>query len=359
MVAVGIGWYGFSVSRGRESFFEDCIVAYVFCAPIAAMTLTQSPVLFWISLVLTLAWGVLGGVDSAPSGTSDWQEVLIGVYSAWVVAGSVITLGSTSMLPYSQPALALSEIHLILDARLLLTSFLVLFLGDSMVRAFGEGPPVIRPLPDIRISETANSSDPMISSIMQPIIVILNVMLLVVQRITNAIWHVIALLCVYLYRTGANLANLVVDLLSTSRLWLELVRVIASFLAVVVFATLVQMISSDVVVYMRSDTSLGSISAQNFWTLTVAAVLFGVTVAIIVALCALWGVRKRALNQASYGGAMLLVAGWLSGGLIYVLSYTGLFRIIGFGTLGLYSLLLILFVGSVFLFQVLKRVAAR
>jgi hypothetical protein len=359
IIAAAIGWYAFASSKSRQSFFDETLRCYLLCSPIAAMVLTQSPVLFWIALGITVIWGVIESLNADRFGQSDWEKALLGVYTAWIVASSVITLGSTSFLPYSRSALALSDIHLILDARILLTALLfLLLLGDSMVTAFNEGMPDIRALPDIRISEITSGYDPLILSILQPVVVILNVILLVIHKVTNVVWHLIALLAVYLYRTGVNLAGHTIDLLSKTRIWLSILRVIISFSVMVLFTTMVMAFSPDIVEYIRSNTSLFSISAHNFWTFLVAIVLFALTLATIVMLCALRGVRDKGLNQASFGGAMILVASWLSGVLMYILSYTQLFKIPGFASIGLYSLLLVLFVGSVFLFQVAKRVTA-
>ncbi len=358
IMIVGAGWFAFSYSSSRESFLLDCLIISGISFPVFFMLLTSSAVFFWMSLLIFTALGVQNAVRKAHS-TDQWESLLVGVYAAWVVSGIFVTLGSSSLLPYAESAISASNISLFLNVRFVLTALVIAALvGKSMLDAINGPEFNIASLPALSISDDGNKDD-VLGAIFSALVLVANTILLVIQKITNLVWQVIALIGVFLFRTGVNLGNLVVDLVTDSGIWFGMIRVVLTFVILIIFNLIIAAEVDRLYTYLRADTSLFVISFSDFFTLFTAGVIFCATLIMILIQCWLWDISTTPLVRAALGGAMFLAGFALSGFVIYVLSKIEILHIEGFRSLGVFTLLLILAVGLVFIYQLMKRATAR
>jgi hypothetical protein len=351
---VALGWFAFSASNSKSDFIGQGATALIAVAPVIGMVLTLSSILFWMSLIVVVAVGINSALDRAET-DDGFQQILIAIYAAWVTAGLFITIGSTSILPYAESALRLEDIHILLSVRFLVTALVIVaMVGKSILDAYSGPRIVINPLPDLSI-QNDGSADDTIQAILTPVITVLNAILSVVQKVTNAVWQVIALIAVFLYRTGKNLADHFVDLISNKGVWFGIARVVLTYTLIVLIAVIVDSHATNMHLYVTSDTSPFAITLGLLLTLIVTGILFAAILSVIVGECVLWKLVDNPLTRASLGGAGLLMALALSAFLLYFIQKAIDFHMDGFKKLGVYSILLLFGVGIVFIYQVTKR----
>lgn len=355
-ILVALGWIVFTISDNSDMFFRVGAIVAALSGPVIAMVLTLAPILFWLSLVILLVLAVTISLEETES-TKIWERIFISIYVAWVVAGITVTLGSTRYLPYATPATAISEVHFLLDARYLLTSLLLLSaVGNAMFKAFEAGWPSISPPPSIGLLNIPDTSDSPNTTLFRPFLVVTNVILLIVDKLTSLLWQLSALVLAYLYRTGVNLADHFYSLITNRIIWRAIGRVLLTFLTTLVFTEAVTLAAPEFHLYLTKVTSLSSISLS----IAIAMVWMGVfallTLCCVLFICWLWKPGGRFIDPASFGGTMILVALSLSGGVMYVVAKTRILNIIGFDSLGLLTLLILILIGSVFLYQMAQRV---
>jgi hypothetical protein len=160
-----------------------------------------------------------------------------------------------------------------------------------------------------------------------------------------------------LYRTGKNLAHHLHALITNRTLLRAIGRVVLSFTSALLFTKVVSAVAPDVVVYLASSTSPLSISGKVLAAMFRTFLLAVVTVATVLLSTWLWNTRffetsKKGIDQAAFGGSMILVALFLSSGIIYILAKSDILDIVGFDSIGILTLLLLLMLGSVFVYHI-------
>lgn len=288
----------------------------------------------------------------------DWDTFSSCLYITWIVSGLFITLGRTSYLPYASPISAISQIHLLLDLRVLITALLLLLLiGKAVVEAFDEGVPEVLALPQFKLPGVEKGTNDIIVKIIQPFIIVTNAILLVIQKITNSIWHVVAMVGIYLYRIGSILADDVIVLVFKDKVWLVVFRVLVTFIAVLVLTLLIKYIAPSIIFYLTSNTSIFSIQLMHLQTIIQLIGIFAVTLFLIVIVCWIWEFAEKPLGKAAFAGSTLIISWCLASIIMHLIVLSSLFNIRGFDTLGIYTLSIILLITSVFIFQVIKRLS--
>jgi hypothetical protein len=101
------------------------------------------------------------------------------------------------------------------------------------------------------------------------------------------------------------------------------------------------------------------ISLEDALGLLLAGVLFSVALTFILVECLIWKFVEAPLFRAASGGSMLLVGCAISGFVVYILAKVDTFQIQGFQHMGLYSMLMLLAIGSVFIYQIAKRMVLK
>lgn len=352
-LVISLGWFSFTANKNSKDLFDSLWGLGFLTGVIAGMIINPHPAFFWFSLLAVVGIGIIDILDEVLNG---WNLLSACLYITWIVAGAFITLGRTSYLPYASPILAISQIHFLLDIRFLVTGLvLLIFTGKAIIEAFDEGTPTIPSLPQLRLQDIRSASGDFVAAVLQPFVIIINAILVVIQKITNVIWQVIATVAVYLFRTGSNLANHFLDVVLNSRIWLSVFRALYSFIVILSVALIVKSISPSIRSYLVSNTSLSSLSSENMWNIILLAGMFAFILILIVSLCKVWRILDKPLSKAAFGGSMLMITWSLAGGVMYCLKLFDVFKLYGFESFGVYTLLIILIVSSVFIFQIIKR----
>lgn len=228
-----------------------------------------------------------------------------------------------------------------------------------MFEAFEVGVPRIPSPPRVPSLDLTVFQDSPLLLVMRPVVVIANLFLLIAQSLTNLVWQLIGFIVAYLYRTSRNLANQFYSLTTDKTLLRAIGRIVLTFLVVSICAVLAQVFAPDLVLYLTTSTSPFSLSLDVIAAMLRMLALTVALVATVVFLSWLWNPSKKARDQAAFGGSMILVALALSSSLLYVLSKTGILDLVGFSSIGTLSLILLLLLGSVFLYQIVLLITGQ
>jgi hypothetical protein len=350
IIAAVFGWFAFSSSINKERFQKHIVMACVISFPVIGMITTFYAIFFWLSLIVFTCLGIISAIDKSGY-KGDEDKFFVAIYSTWIIVGMIVTLGSFSFLPYAESAIAGENLSLFLNIRFVITALvLAIFVGKAMKDAF-DGPQIkVTPLPDILIPDKEDDN-PML----KPFLTIINAILMVIQKLTNVIWSAIVMLAIFLYRTGINLANRVMDLLENKDIWIGIGRVLLTFAILVLFTLLISTSAESLSGYLSNNTSLFTISLGDFFILLLAGLIFSIAMSFIVLECWLWELVDTPLNRTAFGGAMFLLGCALAGLIVYVLAKTDTLQLNGFKTLGLYTLFMMVAITSIFIYQIAAR----
>lgn len=363
---LAVGWCTFTWAKADSNLLDILYNIGIVCGSLVIMFLVRIDMVFWITFAILIYWSYILILRVTEDIQPSWKRILSIIYAEWVFVGFVVTLGSPSLLSYATPVIKLSEIYSLLDLRYLLTICVILAAsGDAMVKALSSELPDIVDLPDLRFSIPSKDaySNELFITILTPLIVILNSFILVFQKLTNIVWHLLVMILIYVYRTGVNLANHLIDLFTNGRIWLQIAKILSTIIMVIIFAIATKGISPFVYKYLTSESSLSLISADIIFTLLKIFGFFLMTLIGIILLSALWSIHtnlltEHYLSQCAFGGSMILISLSLSAGVVYFISKFKILYILGFNYIGVYSLLILFIVGGVFIFQVIKRLSS-
>jgi hypothetical protein len=344
-----IGWFAFTASEDIGEFVLFGLAVGASSLVMVGMLRMFHPGFFWAGLGLLLFFSlrtVFSRVD--PRGV--WNKLVVGLYTVWIVTGIVCSLGNPRLLKYAQPALQLSSLHFFLDVRYFITAFVVvIFVGKSVMDAFREGAPSISTLTGFKTP--AFKQESFFTVILRPIAIVVDAVLFVVQKITNAIWQVIATVGVYLIRIGVNLARYFLDLVLNSDIWIAVLKVLLTFATIIVIENVASYIAPGISTYLPREWWPYDISLNNLRELLLFAAGFMLVLTLINGMCRLWELEDIPLPKSALAAAMLMVAWALSGVISFGITRLEFVKLRGFHSLGLYTLLFLLFIASVFLFQ--------
>jgi hypothetical protein len=356
LVTLILGWFAFVVTNDSEEFFIAIVALAATAGLVMAMVITLHPVLFWISLALVVAFAIAAVLDNLNS-EGRIQQLLASIYTAWLISGFVVTLGKSSYLLYSTPALKIAHIHYLLDVRYLLSGLaLLIFIARALFEAFDEGMPTIPKLPEILLPVSSTQSE---IDLLRPFLIVINSILFVIQKSTGAVWQVVATIATYLFRAGRNLAELVLNLILNGKIWSSIIKVIVTFTSVILVAKVTQLTFPPLVTYLATSTSPLTISHQNLINFGFFSLMFMVVLGLIVGLCRIWNVSDAPLQRAAFAGTVLMLVWSLTGVAMYALTRFDLLYLYGFRSVGAYTLLMGLIVASVFVVQVFDRLLLR
>lgn len=358
IVFLTVGWISFSVAENIESFVLKSGVILVLYLPLVGMILTEVRILFWVTLIIMVALTVTTVLKEVES-TNPWSKVLVSIYASWIVVGIIVTLGSARLFGYAESSSGLSQLHNLLDARYLITVLLVLCaFADAIFWAFEAGLPKIPQPPQIPPLTVEVLPDSPIALVSRPFLVFINLFVMIAQALVNLVWQLVGLVVTYLFRTAKHLAHQVHALVTNRTIFKAVGRVILTFLVVLVFTFLVRASAPDIVLYLTSSTSPFSMSGRILLAM-VTIVLFVLTnVGSVLLLAWLWKptskTNKNLVDQAAHGGSIILVALALSSGMMYLLAKTHIMGLVGFDSIGILTLLLLLFLGSFFAYHIAR-----
>lgn len=352
-----LGWVAFTGSRDGGDFFIGIVVFGLMLIAFVTAVIYPNHISFWASLLILVLMSFIA-VEDKTDFSDDWTKFTAYIYTAWIVSSLFITLGRTSYLPYAEPLVSISQIHFLLDIRILATALiLIIFIGKAVIDAADKGIPEIPALPNLKIPELESfAANNLGAAIVNPFINVINAILLVLQKITNLIWYMVATVGVYLYRVGSGLAEYFVKLILESEIWLAIGKTLLTFTFAVIVILGTGYLSPLIKFYLTSDTSFFSISADIFWIIMLLAGGFAGSLCLIVLTGTIWEFKGNLLGKAAFAGSMLLIAWALSAALAYGFNASAFMTLRGFNSMGIYSLFIIVIIGLVFLFQVARSV---
>jgi len=362
-IALALGWFAFTVSENRDEFFLAFLGSSIFAGSLIGMILINSVILFWLSLILL---GLIAVVDAYLfnfflSKKGYWEITLSLIYVAWVVTSLFITVGNTPYFAYAKSAIALSKIHWFLDVRYFITFvFFILSVGDAVLTAFQAGQPNISILPkNIKLPDVGGDPHSIVRAIFQPFVIFLNVIIhdLIVYFI-DKILQLIALFLVYLYRTVVNIVNNFFNLLLKQSLLKSIIRTLLSFAMILLFAHGVLLILPHLYFYLTNFNPFSLTLTRPIISLAWTIGFFLFTFVSILSVSALWECRHEALFQAISGGTIIIIALSISGAAMYVAASIPKLNIVGFNSLGLFSFLILIFVGVVVVLQLAQKITS-
>jgi hypothetical protein len=352
VVLLLIGWLAFSMAGNVESFIARGLTIVVLYSPLIAMTVIEISPLFWATLLAMVGIAVVTVLNEVET-EEPWTKVITAIYAAWVVAGVFVTLGSSRLFGYAESAENLAEFHFLLDARYLITVILLLAaFGEALFNAFEAGLPKLPPSPKLPRLDDAHLSDSAVGMLMRPLFVFANLFIMIADALVTLVWQLIGYIVTYLYRTGKNLAHQFYALITNTKIVKAVGRVIGTFVVVLIYMWFLKAIAPDIVLYLVRTTSLFSLSSEILLAMIRLMFLAIFSIGSVLLLTHLWKAGRSALEQAAFGGSTIMVGLALSAALMYLIARTHLIEIVGFESIGILSLLLVLLLGSVFAYHV-------
>jgi len=348
------GWLSFSIAYSLDSFLLKAAIITALYLPMVGMILSGLGILFWLTLLL-MTFLVVTSVQNEVEVSQPWSKLLVALYAAWVVTGVIVTLGSPKLFGYADAASTLSEFHFLLDARYLLTIVLLLAaFGDAMFKAFGAGLPKLPPSPTIKPFGSIVESE--FPALLRPFFVFLNLFVMIVQALVNLVWQLVGLVVAYLYRTAKNLAQHFYDLVTDTQLVWVIGRVVLTFVVVLIFTLHLAAEASDLVLYITSQTAPFSLTGEILVAILRIFLFAAMAVGSVLHFSWMWRPIKRKTNKvvldhAASGGSIILVDLALSGAVLYVLAKTNILSLLGFDSVGVFTWLFLLLLGSVFVYH--------
>jgi hypothetical protein len=345
--------HGAKSKSAIEVVVARLIAITLISTPVILMIYTMYAVFFWSSL---LVFGVLTVTSSLEKSgaTKGRDKLLSALFGTWLVVGTIVTLGRFSFLPYAQSAISLGSLDIFLEIRFIVTmATLTVLVSNSMIDAY-RGPAIRVPsLPDLTLDPSADNG------IAQTINTVLNSLLTVLQKVTNGIWYILVHVYTFLYRTGVSIADHLLELLRNVDLWRGIVRVLASFFALVILSLLLIVLCRGTAEYLQHDTSLFAISFADLATLLFDCFVFVSTAAIIIGIAWLWEWLPEGPTRALFAGAVVLLGSALAALIAWALAIPSTVEVPGFESLGVYTLGNLLIVISGLVYQLARAIGKK
>jgi hypothetical protein len=244
-----------------------------------------------------------------------------------------------------------------LDLRYMLSGvFLILLLLRAVVLAFRKRHPLIPALPLFSFNSAQVKTDSIISITFRPVLIILDVVLLLLQRVVNILWRLLATVFAYLKRIGVNLGNQCYDIISNGSMWLTIVRTMVTYIALIAFAYSVIPLTQDARFYLTVNSSFAELSSVSIPLVYLGRMLlfFICTLLVIALICWMWRIKDFSYRLV-YCGSLYLVSYAFSAVIVYLLRAYSNLNIVGFSSIGLYTTIFATIIILVFVFQLAKR----
>lgn len=345
------------MSSDTKDFYGILLLIVFFCGSIISMIIIPNIYSFLLSLLIVNICAILEIIEKNRESLNKFTNSL---YLLWVVTGIFVTLGNTYYIPYAKPATEIAHIHYLLDVRYLITIFLFLtLLIKAIWKAIQQGRPDIPSFPDLTLPDIPREQISIIATVFRPFVIVINAFLKTFQTILDILWKLAALVLTYLGRFGKNLANQFFDIITSGNIWISIFRVLLTFFLVVAFTYATILTSPHIILYLTSTTSFASLSTYPQVALALKWMIgfFLLSLFAIIIICLLWEVDEFMLKTV-FSGSIILVACSLAGAIMYLTARIQYMNVIGFDSLGVFSLVILIVVASVFVFQLIRRITA-
>ena len=149
-------------------------------------------------------------------------------------------------------------------------------------------------------------------------------------------WKLVYRFSTYLWRIGSNLAQNFLTFLLNSEIWLSIVKVVATFIAVVTLSSIAQKLSPRAVAYLQSTTSV--ISEDNLLSLGWFALGFVGVLILLIVICMIWNLVDTPDDKAVFCAVIILIVWASTGFLMFALSRWDKTAVLGSGYPGVFTL---------------------
>jgi hypothetical protein len=276
---------------------------------------------------------------------SRWEVFSNCLFIAWIISGIFVTMWHFIFLPHSGAVLEVSWISFYVDVRYLITGLLlVIFVGEAIVETYYYGTPEIPSLPKFKIPRNENNVNSQINAIIEPFIIVINAILSAVQIIANVIWLIIAMVFLYLFLFGVQLADKFIKILFEKQMWLTVIKVLSTFAIILVIWVISVFASAEFKIYLINEAGT-FINVNQVYVIIPLSIAFIFVNLLIIFIHIIWGKGTKLLGKTVWAGIMISFSWTISGCIIYVLNYFNKFKIVGFNTIGIYSLFVMIIVG--------------
>jgi hypothetical protein len=307
-------------------------------------------ILFSQHPIALIVWIVLVVASSLAVGCAEEKTVSLMriFYIAWVSTGLVILAGHFGYVPHYelialQIPLDLGLLRTIVDVRYIMTALFALSLGCSaLYHALSSDAPTLPHLPPFSPIKLTVGID-VVDALLLPFLVAATVMLKTLHLVADIVWVVVATLAVYLCRISVRLANHLIELVTSQRIWKPLGRLYASYVIVYAACMAIRTWSPDAQHYV--------FTSPPGLTTYLPGVLIpsGIALFAVVLHCAVWSLDVLgAVARVALAAALLVIAFACSGMLLCLLRVLGVVGIRGYDGVGPVSLGILIILGAIF-----------
>lgn len=309
-------------SRSVAQVLLTIVTLSIFALPLLLVTLGDGKSSA-IPLALALLLWTGMAISLVVPRTSGPERLLAAIVCCWTFLTTALLLTKTPLLPSNIAPKAVIE-GIILVRSSLSWGFLLLSAAIAISRAFRFPFPQ---LPSIRMPEIPAPWEYMpsfVALLVAPIVRTANIVLLFLSWLLDAIWKLLAIAIVYARRGGRCWALLLARALLQSRAWLEISRIMLSFLLCLLVILFLQVATGIVYSYLWEPgwvpalQLLGSASATS----VTVVLLLGFLAALLELR---WSEALQTFEAAVYSAAHLSLAG----GILYFVAR--FLPIVGFG----------------------------
>jgi len=347
-----IGWFSFTVFfRIIDAVSAWLLIGFLCIWPVT-MVITGNSTYVWISLFLICILAVINIIIKLAGTAGSWKYLQFSAYAVWIATGAFVTAGSTSYFPYALPIISFARGRFLLDIRTLITIvFLSIYAGEAIWKVFHTRRPAPPNLPVLTIPEVSSTIHSLIRSFLQPIFIVTNMILIILHRIINIIWMVLASLVIYLFLTGVVLTDRIIRTITDKEVNLPLFQIISFSLIIIFFTRLAGSTSNSFYFYLTSS----SVSISNTIALFYVAGLFLIANMAMVFLGVFFDYGQDGLSRVLFFGTMFVLICLFSGLLIYAISRIDSLGIRGFDSPGLFSILSLMIIACAIVVGLSRR----
>ncbi len=357
-------WIALTIATFDDEVESLLAILAITCAlllPLAWMLLGASGWIAGVLLIVNLiVWNFLGvaaATEEAKASTS-WELLLLSVLVCWGVTATFVTIGSVPYSGFSQDLQAwIVTLGFLADSRFLFGVVAgILLFGTAVFRAVRLGVPELDPIAAWRVPNPKESG--LMSALVVPMITVLNGLLLVANILTDLAWKAIRHLVIFFGRVGQEFVSLVGGLAKQTGVWFRTLRTSAVLMLSVIGIVLVDLALPREISYLQ----LEDWSTQLSSLVWLAVLSFGCLAAIWLgtALCLSDDLKEAVSNLEISGRCATTGLGWLImvyfvAGLVVHGFHYAFGPVPGFSKLGLFTMILLLFVSAGVIHSVRKN----
>lgn len=283
----------------------------------------------WFFLGTLLFWVVLAVLWVSPAGENAWASVLLGLAMASTVIALICEIGLRSPIRFAEIPLAeVRSLSILLDLRITLSIlFGSLALLTAVVRAFLRKFPKVPHLPTPQL-DRIEDDHPILAPLINPPIIVVNATLFIGVAFVNMFVGILVAIVLLLLFAGAELGQLLWELLTHRNAMLRLGKCLLAILATFGLLIGALELNESLRQYLRASNSYALEAVAPVLVLCCWVVVCTALVTLVV------DGRQVIVPRALFGASLLAIMLLLAGGLTYAVVGFDVFPSSGFRQLG-------------------------